>query len=406
MDFRAVPRRLVVVGAGMAGLRTLAELRAAGYDGHLTILGAEGVPPYDRPPLSKELLSRTEPAWLSAELGADVHDLADDVLLDSPARRLLVTDDGVRLALSDGRELEADGAVLACGSHAVRPAGWEAALTLHTAADAEQLRSHLAPGVRLVIIGAGWIGGEVAGVAAAAGCEVTVLEAGPAPLVRQLGAELGARTVRWYAEAGVALHLDARVVDVATDGVRVAGGRSFPAEVVLCAVGARPTTDWLTGSIPMLPTGHVPVDGAGASDVPGVWAVGDCAARENAKFGPVPGGHWSAALIDPAPLARELMGLDSPVAEPAPYVYSAQLGHNLAVFGRVSPGELVTRGDPAEGPWTTLTIDDGVLTGAVIADRPRDVTAVRKLLRGAELPRLDPRTAGDESVNLRSAVVG
>lgn len=396
-----IPDRLVVVGAGLAGARTLAELRTGGYAGHVTLLGAEGVPPYDRPSLSKELLSRPEPAWLLDELGVDVAALADEVYLGSPAQRLAVHDRGLTLTLDDGHDVAADGVILACGAHAVRP--WASPLTLHTAADAERLRARITPGVPLVIIGAGWIGAEVAGVAAAAGADVTVVEAAAAPLARGIGAELGARTVPWYAAAGVELLTSAQVAEVGAGGVRLADGRTLAADVVLSAVGVRPNTGWLAGTLGLTDSGHIPVDAAGRAQVPGVWAVGDCAARESARFGLVPGGHWSAALMDPAALAAGLLGLEPPAAA-APYVYSTQLGHQVSVFGRIDRGDLITRGDPANGPWTTLALVDGVLTGAVIADNPRDVSTVRKLLGAPTLPRLNPALAQDESVTLRSAV--
>ncbi|TKR21828.1 pyridine nucleotide-disulfide oxidoreductase, partial [Cellulomonas hominis] len=136
------PRSVVVVGAGIAGARTVLELRAQGFDGRVTLLGAEGVAPYDRPPLSKHLLDRPAPAWLSDELGADALTAADDVRLGSPATGLAVDDDGVRVGTADG-EVAADAVVVATGSAAVRPAAWQGALTLHTAADAERLRAAL-----------------------------------------------------------------------------------------------------------------------------------------------------------------------------------------------------------------------------------------------------------------------
>ena len=213
---------MLVVGAGLAATRTVAALRERGYDGRVVVLGAEGVAPYDRPPLSKHLLDRPRPTWLADEIGADLLALADEVRLGTPARGLslsgarpqVVTDDGV---------LSADALVVASGAHAVRPPGWEAALTLHTAADAERLRAALVPGARLVVIGAGWIGAEVAGVAAAAGVDVVVVEANGAPLVAALGPTVGELTAPWYAAAGVRLLTGEHVVEVGTNGVEPRG---------------------------------------------------------------------------------------------------------------------------------------------------------------------------------------
>lgn len=263
MSHNAPPGHVAVVGAGLAGVRTCAALREHGYQGRITVLGAEGVAPYDRPPLSKELLSRTEPAWLTTEVGADLAALADEVRLADPAVSL--SPDDLGLDLTGGSRVSADAVVLACGSAPINP--WpESALVLHTAADAEALRARLAPGVRLAIVGAGWIGAEVAGVAAAAGAEVTVLEAAQEPLARQVPPELGARTRAWYDESGVTLLTSSAVSSVTDDGVHLADERIVPADVVLAAVGVRPTTGWLGEAVARTPTGPPgPVQWSGAA---------------------------------------------------------------------------------------------------------------------------------------------
>lgn len=364
------------------------------------MLGAEGIDPYDRPPLSKELLSRSEPAWLSTEVGADLAALADQVHLADPAVSLSPTDLGLDLA--GGSRVVADAVVLACGSAPINP--WpESALVLHSMADAEALRARLAPGARLAIVGAGWIGAEVAGVAAGAGAEVTVLEAAAEPLARQVPAELGARTRAWYKESGVRLRTGGAVSSVSADGVHLVDERTVPADVVLAAVGVRPATGWLGEALARTPTGHVPVDAEGRTEVPGLWAVGDCADRTHPVFGQVPGGHWSAALQDPDHLARAMLGLDAPDRDPAPYVYSTQLGHHLSVFGRVD-GDLLLREQDGGTGWTALVLEGEVLVGAVIADVPRDVSTVRKLLGAGALPFLDLDAAADPSLRLRDAV--
>lgn len=419
----------MVVGAGLAGAQTVAALRAHGFDGHLTVLGAEALAPYDRPPLSKQLLDRTEPAWLADDLGIDLADLADDTRLAASATALHLTSTGVALTTTHDA-VHADAVVLACGSHAVRPAGWESALTLHTAADATRLRAALVPGARLVVVGAGWIGAEVAGVAARAGVRVTVVEAGSAPLARQLGEQVGTLTAPWYDAAGVRLLTDARVDAIDAGGVRLTGGDRLAADVVLVAVGAVPSTDWLRGTVPLTARGAIPVDASGRLDpargaatdgslsratAARVWAVGDCADRMSAHHGEVPGGHWSAALADPETLACAFTGA-TPPAESAPYVFSDQLGHHLTLTG--SPGEaadVVHRGDPGDpAGWTTLWLapadaagDPGrALLAVLTVDRPRDVGPARRLLGAPLPPRVDVTRAVDPSVPLRAAAVG
>ncbi|WP_435738857.1 FAD-dependent oxidoreductase [Cellulosimicrobium sp. PMB13] len=423
-----VPSSVVVVGAGLAGARTVAALRQLGFDGTLTLLGAEGVPPYDRPPLSKELLTRPGPAWLVEDLGIDVATLVDDLRLADPAVGLTLPDDDAHafaVTTRSGDVVRADAVVLAVGSEPVRPLGWETASVLHTTADAAALRERVAPGLRLAVVGAGWIGAEIAGVAAGAGAEVTVVEAGATPLERQLGPAVGTHLARWYADAGARLVTGVPVVEVRPDGVLLADGTQVAADVVLAAVGARPATAWLDGAVPRDARGAVPVDATGAvRDVPGLWAVGDCATRDHPVLGPVPGGHWSAALHDPEPTARALMGLDADDAPPhPPYVFSQQLGHDLALFGTPAvTDEVVLRGDPAGGAtgreaWAALYVepDDGTsarrpdeggravrrVRAVLLVDSPRDVGAVRRLFTRTPRPELALEQATDPSVRWR-----
>ncbi len=413
-----VPRSVVVVGAGLAGAQTVGALREHGFDGTITVLGAEGVPPYDRPPLSKELISRPGPVWLSEDIGVDITTLADDVRLADPAGRLRAVPGGVVVETASGAEVTADAVVLATGSTPLLPPGWEAAWTLNTTVDAARLRAALqpvpsGPGLRLVIVGAGWIGAELAGVAAHEGADVTVVEAAATPLDRQLGATVGAHLTPWYAAAGVRLLTGTAVTGVDAGGVTLDTGRRLPADVVIAAVGARPATGWLTGAVPLDATGRVPVDGVGRL-TDRVWAVGDVAVRSHPVFGPVPGGHWSAALHDPQPTVRAMLGL-APVAPHAPYVFSRQLGHDLALVGLPTPDDRVLlRGDPAAGgPWAAFYVAptgarDGraaLVRAVLLADSPREVGALRRLMGGPEPLYVDPARAQDPAVRLRDTAL-
>ncbi|WP_407318829.1 FAD-dependent oxidoreductase [Isoptericola halotolerans] len=407
-----VPRSVVVVGAGLAGAQTATALRAHGFAGHLTVLGEEGLPPYDRPPLSKELLTRREPLWLRDDLGIDLDSLADEVHLADPATAL---HPGPVVATRSGRSISADLVVLACGSRPVLPVGWEAEV-LHTAADAERLRTGLRPGGRCVVVGAGWIGAEIAGVAAGAGADVTVLEADAAPLARQLGVEVGAHLVPWYAAAGARLRLGSAAAAVRRDGVTLASGEHVPADVVLAAVGARPATGWLRESLPpevFDPVGALLVDAGGAvPGVPGVRAVGDVASRPHPVLGRVPGGHWSAALHDPDLVARAALGVE-PAPAHAPYVFSRQLDHDLALFGLPTGAPSVWRGTPGDGPWAAFwtgpaagggTAGSAVVRAVLLVDSPRDVGAVRRAFNGPGPAHLDLTAAADATIRLRDAL--
>jgi 3-phenylpropionate/trans-cinnamate dioxygenase ferredoxin reductase subunit len=425
VDLPPLPRTVVVVGAGLAGAQTVAALRTHGYDGRVVLLGDEGVAPYDRPPLSKDLFTRPEPVWLADDLGVDVEALADEVRLGDPA----VAWRPGTVTTRTGDELAADAVVLACGSRPVVPPGWGADV-LHTAGDADRLRRDLRAGTRLVVVGAGWVGAEVAGVAAGAGADVTVVEAGPAPLARQLGTHVGALLAPWFADAGVRLLLDAPATRVRPDGVTLDSGEVVPADVVLAAVGARPATEWLRGTLPhdvFDAVGSLRVDAGGAVvGATGLWAVGDVAARPHPVLGRVPGGHWSSALHDPEATVRALLGLD--VGPPhAPYVFSRQLGHDLALFGLPQGDPTVLRGVPGDGPWAAFwTAPDGGPDAAVpgdgagapndgapgtvravlLVDSPREVGPVRKAMNRPAPLVVDLDRAADPAVRLRDALAG
>ncbi len=450
-----------MVGAGLAGLQSVAALRRHGYPGPVTLLGAEGLPPYDRPPLSKELLTRTEPLWLAEDLAVDVGSLVDDLRLADPAVRLEPGREEVTVETASGSRVTAGAVVLAYGSEPVLPPGWEAASVLHTAADAAALRTVLAPGLRLVIVGAGWIGAEVAGVAAGAGAEVTVVEAASTPLERQLGSFVGSRLAAWYDAAGVTLVTGVPVSTVQRGPggdvlVSLADGRELAADVVLAAVGARPASDWLRGTLPLDARGGLRVNRAGRlmgmaspresagrlhiDALRRVWAVGDAATREHPVFGPVPGGHWSAALQDPDLTVRALLGIDVRAAEPqhvrsrlglepvplhAPYVFSKQLGHDLALFGVPSPFDEVALRDGAPGargttPWAALYLESALdrhrrttpeghriatVRAVLLVDSPREVAAVRKLMNRDAPLEIDLDKALDPTVRLKDAAL-
>jgi len=388
----------VVVGGGLAGVRTAAELRARGYAGALTVLSAEDAEPYDRPPLSKQfLLAGTDVVSLDRQWLAGV-DLRPGVTVTAVRPGLVRTSAG---------ELEWDGLVLAAGAQPRRLPGSDGgAHVLRTAADAYRLRSALVPGARVVIVGAGWIGAEVATAAAGRGCAVTVLEAGVAPLAAALGPAAGARTAGWYAEAGVTLRTGAAVATLDSRGVGLAGAGRVDADVVVEAIGVRPQLDWLAGSgVEVDPaSGGVLVDEAGRTSMPGVLAVGDCAARWSPRTGRrVRTEHWDDALRAPEVVAATLLGSPG-TYDPAPYVWSEQFGRYLQWVGwRTGGSPSVWRGDPdARTGWAAAWLDgQGRLTGLLAVDRPRDVVQARRAIEAARV--LDAERLADPDVPVRSA---
>ena len=385
-----------MVGAGLAGVRAAAELRAQGYEGRLTVLGAEPGPPYDRPPLSKRVL-----------LAGGEPDLIDPAWLDGVDLRTGVTVTAVRpgtVATTAGDE-PWDGLVLAVGAVPRRLAGSDGgAYVLRTAADAYRLRSALVPGAHVVVVGAGWIGAEVATAAAHRGCAVTVLEAGVAPLVTALGPAAGGRTRPWYAEAGVTLRTGAAVCAVDSRGVGLSGAGRVEADVVVEAVGVRPRLDWLAGSgIEVDPaSGGVVVDEAARTTLDRVVAVGDCAARWSPRAGRrVRTEHWDDALRAPTVAAATLLGTPAGY-DPVPYVWSEQFGRYLQWVGWRADGPAVWRGDPAARTgWAAAWLDSsGRLTGLVAADRHKDATQARRLIDAGRV--VDPARLADPDVPIRS----
>src|ERR1700722_18740986 len=259
------PARVVVVGAGLAGLRVVEELRSRQFSGSITLIGAEQRGPYDRPPLSKKVLTGEID---DTALREDLAPLGVELRLGECATGL--QQGKLR---TDAAEYEWDALVIATGASPVRLPGAGEQRVLRTADDALALRELLQPGARLVIVGAGWIGAELATAAARRGCAVTVLEAAATPVAAAVGPEVGGATAAWYAQAGVDLRLRQSVASVDPGAVRLADGSLLPADIVVTAVGVRPAVSWLAGSGVRLDNGVV-VDAQLRGSVPGVYAVG------------------------------------------------------------------------------------------------------------------------------------
>jgi 3-phenylpropionate/trans-cinnamate dioxygenase ferredoxin reductase component len=366
--------RVVVAGAGLAGLRTCAELRERGLTGPITLIGAETRPPYDRPPLSKKVLTDGVDPSLHADFGA----LEVDFRPGEAATGM----DAEALATSRDK-YPYDRLVLATGAVPVTLPGPGPQRFLRNYDDALALRALFRPGLRLAIVGAGWIGAELATAAAAAGCEVTVVEAGPAPLTAAVGAPVGAQTSRWYAAAGVRLRTGLAVESVQPGGLALAGGGWIDADEIVTAVGVRPATAWLEGSDLWLENG-VAVDAGLRASRPGVYAVGDCAAFESRRFGRrLRFEHWDVALHAPEVVAANVLGGDE-VYDPVPYFWSEQFGRMLQYAGYHGDAErLVWRGDPAGPAWAACWLAVGRLVAILTVDRPRDLLQGRRVIASA-----------------------
>jgi 3-phenylpropionate/trans-cinnamate dioxygenase ferredoxin reductase subunit len=387
--------RVVIAGAGLAGLRTAEELRERGFAGRITLIGAESRPPYDRPPLSKKVL--TEPALdpsLKADFTAlDVGFRPDEAAVGLGEAQELVTDRG---------RYPFDHLVLATGALPVALRGDGPQRFLRSYDDALALRELLRPGLRLAIVGAGWIGAELATAAAAHGSQVTVVEAGPAPLAAAIGAPVGAQTARWYAAAGVDLRVATAVEAVQPGGLALAGGEHIAADEIVTAVGVRPATRWLEGSGVRLENG-VAVDAGLRTSRPGVYAVGDCAAFESRRFGRrLRFEHWDVALHAPEVAAANVLGGDE-AYDPVPYFWSEQFGRMLQYVGYHGDAEsLLWRGDPADPAWAVCWLAAGRLVAILTVDRPRDMLQGRRLIAAGDP--VDVARLADPAVPVKNAI--
>jgi 3-phenylpropionate/trans-cinnamate dioxygenase ferredoxin reductase component len=402
-------RRIVVAGGGLAGARTCEQLRRQGFEGELVLLCAEAHAPYDRPPLSKEVLQgkrdrTTLPVDLSG-LGVWVAPQTSATGLDMERRvvHTLTTETVAALPAESSGQFGFDGLVIATGSSPMTLPGGGEQFTVRTVDDAHRLRERLQPGARVVIIGASWIGAEVATSALARGCEVTCLEAGSAPVARALGQEIGKRLATWWKD--VDLRLDTPVDRVETGAVILRDGTALPADVVVVGVGVRPETGWLARSGLGLDRGVVVDEYLLAA--PDVVAVGDVAAWWSRRYGTrMRVEHWDDAATGPAVASASLLAADTvdsgsrPVHDPIPYFWSDQFGHKLQYVGQHDPSAPPILREPADGKgWTAAWLDGaGRLVAALTVDRPRDLLQARRALAAGSVP--DPERLADPSISL------
>ncbi|MEZ0093739.1 NAD(P)/FAD-dependent oxidoreductase [Streptacidiphilus sp. EB129] len=394
-------QRVVVVGAGMAGVQTAVALRELGHTGEVLLLGAETHRPYDRPPLSKDvLLGKAE----HSRFEVDYAGMGVELLL---GRRALALDTDARSLATDAGTLRYDRLVLATGAHPIplpgRPAG---AQLLRTHDDAVALKASLRPGARIVVVGAGWIGAEAATVARQLGCEVTVLEAASVPLAGALPADIGERMRGWYAEAGAELRTGAAVGGVRESSVLLTDGTELAADAVVVGIGARPETGWLDGSgIALDERGAVAADDRLRTSAPDVFAVGDCASFPSARYATrLTVHHWDNALQGAKVAAANVLGADERY-DPVPYFWSEQFGRMVQYAGHHRPGdELLWRGDPSQATgWGALWLRGDTPVALLAVDRPRDLAQGRRLIERATP--LDRARAADPEVQLKAATV-
>jgi NADPH-dependent 2,4-dienoyl-CoA reductase/sulfur reductase-like enzyme len=371
-------KRVAVVGASLAGVRAAQELRAQGYDGGIVLIGEEPHLPYDRPPLSKGFLAGTA-SRASLELldAGDLASLALDFRLG--VRATALEPGNRRVLLSDGGSVHADGVVIATGGRARTLPGFEGAHTLRTIDDALALRAALVPGVRVVIVGAGFIGAEVASTCRSLGLDVTVLEALDAPLAPALGPELAAVCARLHADHGTDLRCGVQVESLSSSGVHLADGSLVPADVVVTGVGMTPATDWLTGSGLKVGNG-VHTDAGLVTGLPQVVAVGDVAHYHAAGVGRRHE-HWTNASEQaPVAVANLLAGQTSRTYTPSGYVWSDQYAGTIQLAGHPRPDDSLSfvDGDPSEASFVAVWQRDGSTVGVFALNNAKLFNRLRR----------------------------
>ncbi len=368
----SVPDHVLVVGASAAGLATVEALRRKGYAGAVTVLGAESSPPYDRPPLSKQVLSGAwEPEKTTLRSEATLSALDAEFVLGDSAVGVDRAERAVHTAT--GRVLRADTIVAATG---VRPRvlpGPQALAgvrVLRTVDDSLGLRADLLTASRLVVVGEGVLGAEVAATARGMGLDVTMAGPQPAPMMTQLGPFVAGRLAELHAERGVALRLGAGVDGFTEEagrvtGVRLDGGEVLPADVVVVAVGAAPVTDWLAGSGVEVADGVICDSRCRAAE--GVYAVGDVARWWNEQLGElVRLENRTNAVAQAGAVAGNILGEDRAYT-PVPYFWTDQYDVTLQMHGFLpSDAEVsVVDGDLAAGRFVALYQRDHRTTGVL-----------------------------------------
>ncbi len=385
------PEHVVVVGAGLGGLRTVESLRAAGFPGRISLVGEEPHEPYDRPPLSKEILAGRWPEQRAVLHRGELRDL--DVALHLGTAAVGVDDTAVEL--SDGTRLSYHALVVATGVRARRLPGQPDHPELHvlrTLEDCRALRDSLARARSLLVIGAGFIGAEVAATARAAGLDVTMLEALPVPFARVLGEQMGELCARLQTDNGVTMHCGVPLEEFLTNGnaggtvaARLADGTTVRADCGVVGVGTVVDSGWLTG-LGLSADNGLACDNTGlVVGTDNVYAVGDIAAWPHPLIGDRPRiEHWTSATEQAMVVAQRITGTQiSQQADTVPYFWSDQYGLKLQLVGRPDRASTVeVLHDPGEIKGTLAGyFADGALVAALAFHSPRLLNRCRALVR-------------------------
>jgi 3-phenylpropionate/trans-cinnamate dioxygenase ferredoxin reductase subunit len=399
-------RTFAVVGANLAGGRAVEALRKEGFDGRIVLFGEEPHRPYERPPLSKEVL-RGEHEESKAFL-RDESWYADNQVELELGTRVTQIDPAERAVMAGGRLVGYDALLLCTGGRprrlAVQGADLDGIFTLRTMDDARAIGERLGDGVKVAVVGMGFIGAEVAASARTLGCDVTVFEVFETPLERVLGSEIGATVAGLHRDNGVRLEMQATAERFEGDGgvrrVVLADGRTFDADVVIMGVGIEPA-DELAREAGIACDNGIVVDERCQTSAPGVYAAGDVANHPNPILGHrLRIEHWQNAQKQAAAAARAMLGGTEPFAD-LPWFWSDQFDVNIQMYGHTTAwDEIVFRGDVEGRNFAAYYLSDGAIAQAFACNRARDARAVRPLIE--KRAKVDPAVLADEGTDLRA----
>ena len=405
----ADPRTFVVVGAGLCGATAVATLRGEGFEGRIVLIGAEELAPYERPPLSKEYLRGEDPFdrilvrppdWYG-DHDVEVRFGTHVTQLDAQARALV---------LAGGERVAFDALLVATGGHnrGIDAPGAElpGVLDLRYVGDADRLREAVAGGARVVCVGIGFIGAEVAASLRAMGCDVTVVEIFETALYRVLGGDIGRVLEAIHRDHGVTMHFNDLVArfegDDRLERVATRGGRMIEADVAVVGIGTEPAVHIMAGTGLDQP-GGIPVGPTMQTTIPGVFAAGDVARHEHPVFGPMRVEHFDNALKMGETVARNMLGAEVVFDDPH-WFWSDQYDVQIQMAGFAPTWErMVVRGSLEDRSFCAFLLDaDGVLRSSVSIGWPRDVRRSFELIRRQARP--DPAALADPAVDLRTLV--
>jgi NADPH-dependent 2,4-dienoyl-CoA reductase/sulfur reductase-like enzyme len=429
---------LLIVGSGLAGVTAAGALREGGFSGRLVLLGTEPETPYDRPPLSKSVLVHDEFETLVSE------HLPQDIALRSPAQialrpadwyverkiELLLGRTAVRLdpaahvvQTDGGEELRYDRLLLATGAGVRRLPGLERGpvptLYLRTLRDALTLRNHLRPGRRVVLIGGGVIGMEVAASAVLRECDVTVVEVADRIMARALCRDISEHLETYHRSKGVKILLSISAesqsampassaasgadLEPSSGGVRLQNGSVIPAELIVVGIGVLPNTQ-LAQSAGLTCGNGIKVDEYGRTSGPDIFAAGDAVEYPDVFLGrTIRSENWMHAQNQALAVARNMLGAHEPYYQ-VPHMWSDQYDLKIQTSGRCESGESVLRGERARNKFMLFHLSDGRLAGATGINEARDMKFAQRLIEARA--RIEPAKLSDPTFNLKKAASG